>query len=150
MILRLDDFVNQYVKKDLKTMIETPGLQFFSFSIMAKLVNFLERRTESKVGFLPTISKKYNLTEADKSSLITGVSFLAYDMLPGPALWLTEKADPVNGNDHMKVITQDGDSRLCLVCEDFYQDLLDTIEKVYTAMDEGDIPDYRKIKVMKV
>lgn len=150
MILRLDDFVNQYVKKDLKTMIETPGLQFFSFSIMAKLVNFLEEKTECKVGFLPTISKSYNLTETDRVSLITGVSTLAYDMLPGPALWLTEKADPVNGNDHMKVVTQDGESRLCLVCEDFYQDLLDTIEKVYTAMDEGTIPDYRKIKIMKV
>ena len=150
MILRLDDFVNQYVKKDLKTMIETPGLQFFSFSITAKLIDFLERKTEFKVGFIPTISKSYNLTEANRVSLITGVSALSYDVLPGPALWLTEKADPVNGNDHMKVVAQDGESRLCLVCEDFYQDLLDTIEKVYTAMDEGDIPDYRKIKIMKV
>ncbi len=150
MLLRLEDFITQYVEKDLKTMIETPGLQFFSFSIMAKLVDFLERRTGSKVGFLPTIGKKYNLTDADQLSLITGVSTLVYDMLPGPTLWLTERADPVNGNDHMKIVTQDGESRLCLVCEDFYQDILNTIEKVYTAMEEGDIPDYRKMKVMKV
>ena len=150
MILRLDDFINQYVKKDLKTMIETPGLQFLSFSIMAKLIHYVERKIESKVDFIQTISKNHNLTETDRAAFATGVSTMIYDMLPGPALWLTEKADPVNGNDHMKVVTQDGESRLCLVCEDFYQDLLDTIEKVYTAMDEGTIPDYRKIKILKV
>ena len=98
MILRLDDFVNQYVKKDLKTMIETPGLQFFSFSIMAKLIDFMERKTEARVGFMSTIGKSYNLTEADRASLLTGVYTFSYDMLPGPALWLTEKADPLTSS----------------------------------------------------
>ena len=131
-------------------MVETPGLQFFSFSIMAKLIHFLEIKMDSKVSFLTNISKSYNLTETDQSYLDTGISILAYDMLPGPSLWLSEKADATNGNDHMKLITQNDDTRLCLVCEDFYQDILTTTDKIYKAMDDGEIPDYRKMKVMQV
>jgi hypothetical protein len=144
----IEDFINNVILSNIKTMVETPGLQYLSFGVISSMIEFLgacldskdffkggesERRFSRAIHELDAF-KEYKIYTTDRS--VSGLPVVQYDLYtnlrcgmvhigkPGRKVAFTEKGDVDDGNKHLEICNfDDGTKRLVIVCEDFFSDL---------------------------
>ncbi|MDE3021819.1 MAG: hypothetical protein KGI54_08165 [Pseudomonadota bacterium] len=152
----IESFINKTLKLDLGTMVSTQGLQYLSFGIMGTMIEFLGACFDSK-GFFKGGLSRLRFSEAiQKLDAFQG--YRGYDVKnskhdlyknmrcgmahigrPDKGVAFAERNDPINGEDHLKVLPiEDGTKRLILVCEDLYCDLSKAADELLIKMKSGD------------
>lgn len=142
----LDGFFAQAVPSSLKTMIQS-GLHYFSFAIMGSVIELLGAVYDSddfhKVGvsksrFNTTLERIPNLKRYERYKDTTHDLYanmrcgMAHVGKPGPGVVFTQRTDATCGRRHLENDAFNGTSRLILVCEDLYDDIIKAIDYVRT------------------
>ena len=144
----LDWFLNQVVKNGLNTMIQSQ-LHYLSFAVMGSVIELLgavydfenfhqngvsQKRFNQALQNIPSLTRYAPYTGKQvPHDLWTNMRCgMAHVGKPGPGVVFTQRNDAACGNSHLRTAVFNGKTRLILVCEDLYDDIIEAIEYVCT------------------
>lgn len=147
----LDWFLTQAVTEGLNKMIQSQ-LHYLSFAVMGPVIELLGAVYDSYDFHKPGVSRNrfhaalQNIPSLKRYACYEGEG-TAYDLYenmrcgmahvgkPGPSVVFTQRNDAACGKDHLKTAVFKGKTRLILVCEDLYDDIVQAIYLVSTNDD---------------
>jgi hypothetical protein len=151
----IENFINTVIHEDIDRMIQTPGLQYLSFGVMASMIEFLgacfdgadffktgcsDSRFRRAINELDAFSeyRPYNV-KCDPHDLYTNLRCgMAHIGRPGKEIAFTERKDPKDCDKHLKICRlDDSTERLILVCEDLFDDLSRAAKELLDKMKQS-------------
>lgn len=134
-------YINTVILRNVKTMTETPGLQYLSFGVMASMIELLgacldyddflehglsELRFNWAINHLAALARYRPYSKGQHNLYRHLRCGMAHVGKPGPGVVFTERGDKQDGHKHLHVCRTDiayHPIRLVLVCEDLFADV---------------------------